>query len=42
MIAINQFNAETLWIRLLGKGQVQEQAIAEILAFDPCAVRPPP
>ena len=37
LIAINQLpgHEETLWIRLLGKGQVQERAIAEVLAFDP-------
>jgi hypothetical protein len=36
LIAINQLpvHEETLWMRLLGKGAVQERAIAEVLAFD--------
>ncbi|NJO42182.1 MAG: DUF4351 domain-containing protein [Cyanobacteria bacterium RU_5_0] len=35
IIAINQLpcNDETRWLRLLGKGRTQQQAIAEVLAF---------
>ena len=35
IVAINQLpqTEETLWLRLLGKGATQEQAIAELLAF---------
>ena len=35
IVAINQLpcTEETLWVRLLGKGATQRQAIAEILAF---------
>jgi hypothetical protein len=36
IVAINQLpqNDETLWLRLLGKGQTQNRAIEEVLAFD--------
>jgi hypothetical protein len=36
IIAINQLPCDesTLWLRLLGKGRTQEQAIAEVIAFD--------
>lgn len=36
IIAINQLPCEdeTLWLRLLGKGQTQQTAITEVLAFD--------
>jgi hypothetical protein len=36
IISINQLpcNESTLWLRLLGKGRTQEQAIAEVIAFD--------
>jgi Domain of unknown function (DUF4351) len=36
IISINQLPCDesTLWLRLLGKGQTQEQAIAEVIAFD--------
>jgi Domain of unknown function (DUF4351) len=36
IIAINQLplTEETLWLRLLGKGQTQKQAVAEVIAFD--------
>jgi hypothetical protein len=36
IIAINRLPCckETLWLRLLGKGQTQKQAIAEVIAFD--------
>lgn len=35
IIAINQLpcNEETLWVRLLGRGTTQQQAISEVLAF---------
>ncbi len=35
IVAINQLpkTEETLWLRILGRGAVQEQAIAEVLAF---------
>jgi Domain of unknown function (DUF4351) len=35
LIAINQLpvSPDTLWIRLLGKGKAQQQAIAEVLSF---------
>lgn len=36
IVAINQLpcNEETLWLRLLGKGQTQNQAVSEVIAFD--------
>jgi hypothetical protein len=36
IISINQLPCDesTLWLRLLGKGRTQEQAIAEVIAFD--------
>lgn len=36
IVAINQLpdTEETLWLRLLGKGQTQKQAISEVMAFD--------
>ena len=36
IVAINQLpcTQETLWLRLLGEGQTQKQAIAEVLAFN--------
>jgi hypothetical protein len=36
IVAINQLpcTEETLWLRILGKGQTQKQAIAEVIAFD--------
>jgi Domain of unknown function (DUF4351) len=36
IISINQLlcDESTLWLRLLGKGRTQEQAIAEVIAFD--------
>lgn len=36
IIAINQLplTEDTLWLRLLGKGQTQKQAVAEVIAFD--------
>jgi hypothetical protein len=36
IVAINQLpqNDETLWLRLLGKGQTQNKAIEEVLAFN--------
>jgi hypothetical protein len=35
LVVINQLpaTADTLWLRLLGKGQTQHQAIAEVLAL---------
>jgi Domain of unknown function (DUF4351) len=36
IVSINQLPCDesTLWLRLLGKGRTQEQAIAEVIAFD--------
>jgi Domain of unknown function (DUF4351) len=36
IISINQLpvNTDTLWLRLLGKGKTQQQAINEVIAFD--------
>jgi Domain of unknown function (DUF4351) len=36
IVAINQLSCteETLWLRLLGKGQTQQQAISEVLSFN--------
>jgi Domain of unknown function (DUF4351) len=36
IVAMNQLplTSETLWMRLLGKGKVQQEAIAEVLAFN--------
>jgi hypothetical protein len=36
IIAINQLpqTEETIWLRLLGKGQTQKQAVTEVIAFD--------
>jgi hypothetical protein len=41
LIAMNQLplTPETLWLRLLGKGKVQQAAIAEVLAFDKGDIR---
>ncbi len=36
IVAINQLplTEETIWLRLLGKGQTQKQAVTEVIAFD--------
>lgn len=36
IVAINQLpcSEETLWLRILGRGQTQKQAVAEVIAFD--------